>query len=120
MAIRLTESKLRQIIREELRKGVNESDGRGKDAPHDLVMHVKVKQRRDPEEERSAAVMDALADASEDYGASYDIVDAPDKADRKLPGYEDGVIRGEPHNGMVPYTVYIRRFPVKRPISDQK
>lgn len=77
-------------------------------APTNLFIDVSVEQNSNSEEERSVAVMDALAIAAEEYGPTYDIVDAP-KKDRTLPGYVDGLIRGRPHHGMVPYRIYLSR-----------
>lgn len=107
MAIRLTESKLRQIIRAELRRGLNESDGRGKDAPHAISVPVEVPHRpNEPDVEYANAVQTALMHAQEKHGASYDVSD--DEPDI-----------GEPEKGKVPYNVHLKRFSVKRPVSDQ-
>lgn len=107
MSIRLTASRLRQIIREELRRGVNESDRRGKDAPHNVSIPVSVPHRpKQPDIEYANAVQTAMMHAQEKHGASYDVADQePDI--------------GEPEGGEVPYRVHLQRFSVKRPISDQ-
>lgn len=103
MAITINESKLQQIIREEFRSFLNESDEdeRKVEAPDEVSFIVKVRHRPGKlVEEQADAQMKAIGDAIQKYQERYDLSDNHGKGYKML---------GRTKDGMVRYKIYLAR-----------
>ena len=97
MSIRLTESKLKQIIKEEFYRALSESEK--KEAPTHVSYEVEVPHRKgDRDTEVADAVQKAQMKAVDDHESRYDISDDHGK------GYK---VLGKTKDGKVRYKVYL-------------
>lgn len=104
MTMKLTSSRLQQIIKEEFHRVLSEAEDKERkdDAPDETSFIVKVPHRPGKlVEEQADAVQEAISDAIQKYHARYDMSEKHGKGYKML---------GRTKDGMVRYKVFLARI----------